>query len=149
MRIIRNRRVIPQLNTSSLPDLIFTVLFFFMIVTHMRRVALKVEYKVPAGTELTRLTKKTSTSYIYIGQPMQGAKGGMQVQLNDKLCTPEQVGEFVNSERQRMNPLDAQNMIVSIKADRRTPMTLITQVKQALRRAQALRINYSAVEENK
>ena len=80
---------------------------------------------------------------------MQGAKGGMQVQLNDKLCTPEQVGEFVNSERQRMNPLDAQNMIVSIKADRRTPMTLITQVKQALRRAQALRINYSAVEENK
>ncbi len=149
MRITRRKRVIPQLNTSSLPDLIFTVLFFFMIVTHMRRVALKVEYQVPAGTELTRLTKKTSTSYIYIGRPMQGGQGGMQVQLNDKLCTPDEVGAFVSSERQRMNPIDAQNMIVSIKADRRTPMALITQVKQALRQAQALRINYSATDEIK
>ena len=62
----RTRREIPGLNTSSLPDLIFTVLFFFMIVTHMRKVTLKVKYQVPQGTELTRLTKKTAVSYIYI-----------------------------------------------------------------------------------
>ena len=61
----RTRREIPGLNTSSLPDLIFTVLFFFMIVTHMRKVTLKVKYQVPQGTELTRLTKKTAVSYIY------------------------------------------------------------------------------------
>ena len=60
----RNRRQMPQLNTASLPDLIFTVLFFFMVVTHMRTVALKVEFRVPQGTELTRLTKKTAVSYV-------------------------------------------------------------------------------------
>lgn len=64
----RDRRQMPQLNTASLPDLIFTVLFFFMVVTHMRTVTLKVSFRVPQGTELTRLTKKTAVSYIYIGR---------------------------------------------------------------------------------
>ena len=72
----RTRREIPGLNTSSLPDLIFTVLFFFMIVTHMRKVTLKVKYQVPQGTELTRLTKKTAVSYIYIGKPVTGTVQG-------------------------------------------------------------------------
>lgn len=67
----RDRRQMPQLNTASLPDLIFTVLFFFMVVTHMRTVTLKVSFRVPQGTELTRLTKKTAVSYIYIGRRRQ------------------------------------------------------------------------------
>ena len=69
MRIYRQKRGgVPMLNTSSMPDLIFTVLFFFMIVTHMRKVTLKVQYQVPQGKELTRLTKKTAVSYIHIGK---------------------------------------------------------------------------------
>ena len=59
----RRKYEVPGLNTASLPDLIFTVLFFFMIVTHMQKVAVKVKYQVPQGTELTRLTKKSA--YLY------------------------------------------------------------------------------------
>ena len=62
----RVRRSVPQLNTASLPDLIFTVLFFFMVVTHMRQTTIKVEFRMPQGTQLTRLTKKSTVSYIYI-----------------------------------------------------------------------------------
>ena len=67
---IRQRRQheVPTLNTSSLPDLIFTVLFFFMIVTHMRKVTLKVEYVLPQGTELTRLTKKQAVTHVFSGR---------------------------------------------------------------------------------
>ena len=64
MNLRRKGMGVPQLNTASLPDLIFTVLFFFMVVTHMRTVTLKVKYQVPQGKELTRLTKKTAVSYI-------------------------------------------------------------------------------------
>ena len=64
-RFIKHSHEVPALNMASMPDLIFTVLFFFMIVTHMRSVPLKVVYQVPAGTELTKLTKKSSTTYIY------------------------------------------------------------------------------------
>ena len=61
------KRALPELNTSSLPDLIFTMLFFFMIVTSMREVTLKVQFKVPAATELEKLEKKSLVSFIYIG----------------------------------------------------------------------------------
>ena len=96
----RREHEMPGLNTSSLPDLIFTVLFFFMIVTHMRQVTLKVDYRAPQGKQLTRLTKKSAVSYIYIGKPVQSLPGvsnvetdssGVCVQLNDKLATPAEV----------------------------------------------------------
>ena len=60
------KRGMPTLNTSSLPDLIFTLLFFFMIVTTMREVSLKVEFKIPQGTELEKLEKKSLVTFIYV-----------------------------------------------------------------------------------
>lgn len=149
----RTRRQVPALNTASLPDLIFTVLFFFMIVTHMRKVALKVKYQVPQGTELTRLTKKSTITYIYIGRPTATTDGkpgvGTRIQLNDKYADAGEVADYVTAERNRMSPDDAQAMTVSIKADRQTDMGTITDVKQSLRRANILRVNYSAVSLNK
>lgn len=150
----RRMREVPGLNTSSLPDLIFSVLFFFMIVTHMRKVTLKVEYQVPQGKELTHLTKKSAVTYIYIGKPVNGlknSKGGDQavIQMNDKLITPAEVVDYVSAEKKRMSAEDQQLMTVSIKADAHTKMGVITDVKQALRQAKALKINYSATEKGK
>lgn len=146
----RKQRYVPQLNTSSLPDLIFTVLFFFMVVTHMRQVTVKVRFRVPQGTELTRLTKKSAVSYIYIGRPSDGTAAnvplydGVTVQLNDKYATPDEVSTYVKAERDRMSGEDQEQQIVSVKADRTTPMSLINEVKLALRRADVRRMSYSA-----
>ena len=150
--IRRNRRLreVPMLNTASLPDLIFTVLFFFMIVTHMRKVTLKVKYQVPAGTELTRLTKKSAVTYIYIGRPSdklgKQTSNESRIQVNDKFSDVTGVTDYVATERTNMQAEDAKRMTVSIKADQHTRMGFITDVKQALRRAGALKVNYSAVE---
>lgn len=149
----RHRHKMPGLNTSSLPDLIFTVLFFFMIVTNMRQENLKVEYRMPEGRELERLTNKSATSYIYIGHPVsEGREDGMagvRIQLNDRYATAAEVGGFIRAERSRMSPEDAANMKVSIKADRDTPMGIINDVKQELRQAYVLNIIYSADSEPK
>ena len=64
------RRTMPTLNTSSLPDLIFTLLFFFMIVTTMREVKLKVEFTLPQATQLERLEKKSLVTFIYVATPL-------------------------------------------------------------------------------
>lgn len=141
----KTRRAVPELNTSSLPDLIFTVLFFFMIVTHMRKVAVKVKYKVPAGTELTNLARRTTTNYLYIGQPMEVKDGDQPViQLNDKIVTVDEVENYMKRERKSLPEEDRQRMEVSIMADRNTPMGLISDLKLALRKADALKINYTA-----
>jgi len=143
----------PGLNTASLPDLIFSVLFFFMIVTHMRKETLKVQYRVPQGTELTRLTKKSAVSYIHIGRPTNvryPAKAlifdGSCIQLNDKYVTPREIIDYISAEKSSLSPEDQQLMTVSIKADKETKMSVINEVKQALRQAKALKINYSAIE---
>lgn len=152
----RVRRSVPQLNTASLPDLIFTVLFFFMVVTHMRQTTIKVEFRMPQGTQLTRLTKKSTVSYIYIGKVKHSAvtaaasgsatTKGYYLQLNDRIATTEEVAKFISAERQRMLSEDHQRQTVSLKADCNAPMGLITDLKQALRKANVRRINYSADE---
>ncbi len=175
--IRRNRRLreVPMLNTASLPDLIFTVLFFFMIVTHMRTTTSKVKYALPQGTELKRLVKKSAVTYIYIGRAMPETTretssaaspntssavlsntssassmdvSAYKVQLNNRVGTIDEVASFVANEKKRMNPDDQVKMTVSIKADRSTPMYVINAVKRAVRAGGATRINYSAERES-
>ena len=167
--IRRNRRLreVPMLNTASLPDLIFIVLFFFMIVTHMRTTTSKVKYALPQGTELKRLVKKSAVTYIYIGRDMPKTTretstvvspntssassmdvSAYKVQLNNRVGTIGEVASFVANEKKRMNPDDQVKMTVSIKADRSTPMYVINAVKRAVRAGGATRINYSAERES-
>ncbi len=144
----KGKRGMPELNTSSLPDLIFTLLFFFMIVTSMREVTLKVEFTVPQGTELEKLEKKSLVSFIYVGRPTQELRKKMgsesRIQLNDKFADVADVMDYVYQERANMSEADQPFMRVSLKIDQDTKMGIVTDIKQALRKAYALKINYSA-----
>ena len=135
-------REMPEMNTSSLPDLIFTILFFFMIVTTMREVTLKVKFTTPQGTELEKLGKKSTVSFIYIGPPTDALRAqmgsGTRIQLNDRYAEAREVMDFVAQERQGMTNQAEQT--ISIKADVRTQMGYITDVKEVLRKSWALRI---------
>jgi biopolymer transport protein ExbD len=142
-------RDVPALNTSSLPDLIFTVLFFFMIVTHMRDVDMKVRYEVPQGTEVQKLGHKSSIVNIYIGRKAGATTDGeFYIQLNNDIATVADISAFLDKEKARMSSEDLARMTVSIKADRDVPMSLIADVKRALQQEFALRLNYSATEKN-
>ena len=147
----RRKKQMPELNMSSMPDMIFTVLFFFMIVTNMREVQLKVEYKVPQGKELERLTKKSSVTYIHIGRPPEygGNDSEMCIQMNDRLVETSDIVSYLTEERSRMAPEDMAGMSVCIKADRDTPMGIIMDVKQAIREADILNIVYFADNKDK
>ena len=142
----KESREMPEMNTSSLPDLIFTILFFFMIVTTMREVTLKVKMTIPAGTELEKLEKKSAVSYIYVGPPTDALRAQMgsstRIQLNDRYAEPREVMDFVAQERQGMQ--NQADQVISIKADSKTQMGIITDIKEVLRKSWALRINYSA-----
>ena len=150
----------PGLNTSALPDLIFTVRFFFMIVTHMRDVDLLVHYDLPQGSEVQKLTHKSAVTQIYVGRQQtlnsqlstlnsQFPKDTFFIQLNNRLATIADIRDYVEEERQRMNDEDRSRMVVSLKADRDVPMSIIAEIKQALQQSFALRINYSANEAGK
>lgn len=150
MHFRRKQRSVPELNTASLPDLIFTVLFFFMIVTHMREDTMKVTCKIPQGTELAKLKKKSNIIHLYIGKAIaqQGNanNGSMQIQINDRVVNIDDIADVINAEKERMLPEEQEKMVVAIKADKHANMATINKVKLALRQAKALRITYLADE---
>ena len=138
----------PKLNTSSLPDLIFSLLFFFMMVTTMREVTLKVQFRAPQGTELEKLEKKSLVTFIYVGVPTQEFQKQLgsesRIQLNDSFAEVSEIQDYIIGERASMKEEDQPQMTVSLKVDRDTKMGIVTDIKEALRRAYALKINYSA-----
>jgi len=141
-------REMPELNTSSLPDLVFATLFFFMMVTTMREVTLKVEFRSPNATELQKLEKKTLVTFIYVGKPkaelIEKMGSEPRIQLNDQIANISEVGAYIGQEKASMKEEDQPFMTTSIKADYETPMGIVTDLKQALREAYALKISYSA-----
>ena len=141
-------REMPELNTASLPDLVFAFLFFIMMVTTIREVTLKVQFRAPQATELQKLEKKSLVTFIYVGEPMpeyQGKRGSeSRLQLKDAFAEVYEVGSYIGQEKSSMKEEDQPFMTVSIKADYDTKMGLVTDLKQALREAYALKISYSA-----
>lgn len=141
-------REMPELNTSSLPDLVFAFLFFIMMVTSMREVTLKVVFQAPQATELQKLEKKSLVTFIYVGKPTQELRAKMgsetRLQLNDQISDVDEIQDYIAQEKSSMKEEDQPFMTVSIKADKETKMGVITDVKQALREAYALKISYSA-----
>lgn len=138
----------PAINTSSLPDIVFMLLFFFMVTTVMRQTDLKVKVVVPQATEIQKLEKKSLVSYIYIGSPTENLKAQFgtapRVQLNDAFASPKQIPEFIEKERAARSEAEVPFLTTSLKCDQEAKMGLVTDVKQELRKVNALKINYSS-----
>tara|TARA_B100000925_G_scaffold230605_1_gene179159 strand:+ start:109 stop:576 length:468 start_codon:yes stop_codon:yes gene_type:complete len=137
----------PGISTASLPDIVFMLLFFFMVTTVMRETTIMVQQSLPQATEIQKLEKKSLVSYIYIGSPverMQGTYGNKaRIQLNDAFATVDDIPQYITAERTARDEKEVPFMTTSIKADQNTKMGIVTDVKQELRKANALKINYS------
>lgn len=150
MAVMKKKRKggIPPISTASLPDVIFMILFFFMISTSMRETDVLVKAVLPSASEVSKLEKKQLVSYIYIGQPQDNIQNqygsAPRIQLNDSFETAKAIGQFVASERDKLSEADRMAMTVMIKADKTTRMGIIADVKQELRVANALKISYAA-----
>jgi biopolymer transport protein ExbD len=137
----------PGISTASLPDIVFMLLFFFMVTTVMRETTIMVKQSLPKASEIQKLEKKSLVSYIYIGSPverMQATYGTKaRIQLNDAFATVEDIPQYINAERAARDEKEVPFMTTSIKVDQDTKMGIVTDVKQELRKANALKINYS------
>ena len=142
------KKELPPISTASLPDIVFMLLFFFMVSTTMREVTLNVKVTLPTATELSKLEKKSLVSYIYIGEPLKQfqSKFGVapRIQLNDQFAGVEDISDFIIAEREARDEAERPMMITSLKVDENTKMGIVADVKQELRKAAALHINYSS-----
>ncbi len=139
---------LPAISTASLPDIVFMLLFFFMVSTVLRETTLKIKVTLPQASEIKKLEKKSLVSYIYVGSPksafteMYGTEP--RIQLNDAFAELSDIKMYIESEREEREESERPAMTTSLKVDEYTKMGIVTDIKQQLRECQALKMNYSA-----
>jgi len=146
--MIKKKRqyTIQELNTASLPDMVFMLLFFFMVVTTIREVALKVKVEIPEATQVEKIENKSLVNYIYVGRPLDPRYGTEPViQIEDVFAKLSDIPNYIEKRRSEVDEKLIPKLITSIKASKDVEMGIITDIKQQLRQVYALKINYSAV----
>ena len=138
-----------EIPTSALPDIIFMLLFFFMVTTVMRENTVKVEQQLPRAEQIKKLEKVELVSYIYIGKPTETSVFGSEprIQINDVFIDVKDVVQFVEEERSKLNEAEKNQLTISLKVDSEAKMGLITDVQEELKEANALKVMYSTPQE--
>ncbi len=135
---------LPPVSTASLPDIVFMLLFFFMVATVMRDNDLKIENKLPGADQVEKLEKDRSM-FIYAGKPSaQYKKFGTEarIQINDKFASIDNVQAAVQEARVGLRPELQDRLVVALKVDKDTNAGLVSDIKQKLREINALKIMY-------
>jgi biopolymer transport protein ExbD len=138
----------PEVSTASLPDIIFMLLFFFMVVTVLRDSELKVKVSTPYATQLTKLEEKSLVNYLYIGRPMikyQSVYGTKpRLQLGDKFASVAEIPLFLEKHKIKVPEAKRPRITSSLRVDGDVTMGIVQDVKTQLRKSGQLRVNYSA-----
>lgn len=137
----------PAVNTASLPDIVFMLLFFFMVATVMRQNTLKIKNELPYADQVEKLDKKDLVMYIYAGKPSARYEDTFgkeaKIQLNDKFADVKDIQQFIYAERETKREELIPLLTTALKVDKATNMGLVSDIKQELREAEALKINYT------
>ena len=140
----KNKKGIPAVNTASLPDIVFMLLFFFMVSTTMRETDLVIKKPLlPSATEVKKLEHKSLVSTIYVGKSKDARISGDKIQVNDKIIDVSEVPSFIFSERAARKEEEVKFMTTSIKADKEANVGTILDIKEQLRDINALKISFS------
>jgi biopolymer transport protein ExbD len=136
-----------EIPTSALPDIIFMLLFFFMVSTVLRETEMLVKQAVPDASQITKLQRKSLVSYIYIGEPKDPKTYGTEpkIQINDVIAETTDIVNFVYEEKDKLSEGERDALTVSLKVDREAKMGIVTDVQEELKEAQQRKIMYNAV----
>ena len=136
---------LPAVNTASLPDIVFMLLFFFMVVTVLRDNDLLVKNVLPKADQVEKL-KKDRSIYIYAGKPSAryqekyGTEG--KIQIGDKYTDVTNIKFALTELRAKLRPELQDKVMVALKVDENTNTGLVSDIKQELRELNMLKIIY-------
>lgn len=131
--------------TSSMPDVVFMLLFFFMVTTQLRETSIMVRQQIPEATQLRKLQRKTLVAYLYIGKPNKAEQFGVEpkIQADDVFIEPKDVIQWVNAKKAELDEIERDQITISLKVDEETKRGIIADVETELRRANARKLMYS------
>ena len=130
MKFNRKTKLDTEIPTASMPDIIFMLLIFFMVTTVLREYS-GLPISLPKAKRIEKLKSKRHTSHIWV------SKEGL-ISIEDKLFSLKDVRHAIYNKRSS----DPQ-LVVSLKSDEEARMGLVSGIHEELRKADALKLNYS------
>jgi len=132
MKIERKTHTSREISTSSMPDIIFMLLIFFMVTTVMREYE-GLDIIMPRAKMIEKLESKRHTTYVW------ATKDGL-VSVDDRIIHINDLAGLMYNK-----VVKDPKVTVSLKSDEKTTMKLITDIHTQLRTANALKLSYSAL----
>lgn len=136
--------------TSSMPDVVFMLLFFFMVTTEMRKSSIEVKQVIPRATQLRKLMRKGLVANLYIGEPTKSDQFGKEpkIQADDVFIDTKDVIRWVNEQKSKLDEVERDQLTVALKVDKDAKRGIISDVETELRKANARKLLYSALEDS-
>jgi len=141
----KKKKGMAPINTASLPDIVFMLLFFFMVATTMRETTILVKNDIPTASEIKKLEEKRLVMTIYVGAAQDAETYGVgdKIQLNDKIATIRDVRNFIYMSRKKVPEDEQSYMTTLIKGDKESSVGTINDIKKELREVNALKVTYA------
>ncbi|MEJ2006425.1 MAG: biopolymer transporter ExbD [Cyclobacteriaceae bacterium] len=138
-----------EIPTSALPDIIFMLLFFFMVTTVLREVTINVKQRIPEASQLRKLERKSLVSYLYVGEPKKTDQWGTEprIQANDQFIEPKDVILWVSQEKDKLDENERDQITIAMKVDKEAKRGLISDIELQLRKANARKLLYTTLQE--
>ena len=132
--------------TAALPDIIFMLLFFFMVTTVLRESTIMVKQSIPKATQLRKLEQKKLVSYMYVGKPNDPKKFGSEpkIQANDAFIEVDGIIQFIEEEKGKLAENEKDQITISIKVDDETKMGIVADIQEKMRDVNARKLMYAA-----
>lgn len=151
-------RKAPAINTSSLPDIVFMLLFFFMVATTTKEIDPMVKVRPATGigtTDLTPFKQRSEVDFVYLGQPLKGDtdkfEKGIAVQY-DGILHKDGIRHIVKWKQDKFATKPAEytapreETMTCFKADEQVPMGILFEARETLGDASFFTIGYAASE---
>ena len=147
----KKAQVKQDIPTSSMPDVVFMLLFFFMVTTELRETSIDVQQRIPEATQMRKLQRKSLVTNLYIGEPRKTEQFGKEakIQADDVFIEPKDIVLWVNREKDKLQENERDQLTVAMKVDSEAKRGIIADVESELRKANARKILYTTLERKK
>lgn len=147
----KKAQVKQDIPTSSMPDVVFMLLFFFMVTTELRETSINVQQRIPEASQLRKLQRKSLVTNLYIGEPRKTEEFGKEakIQADDVFIEPKDIVLWVTRQKDKLAENERDQLTVAMKVDSEAKRGIIADVESELRKANARKVLYTTLERKK
>lgn len=133
-----------------MPDVVFMLLFFFMVTTQLRETSIDVMQRIPQASQLRKLQRKTLVANLYIGEPKKTEQFGTEpkIQAEDVFIEPKDIILWVNREKDKLAENERDQLTVALKVDSEAKRGIIADIETELRKANARKLLYTTLQKD-